>query len=717
MHSQATVSARLVLEVGQAILSAGGNEAALADILTAALRFSGADTAGLVEVDPAGGPPRWLASIGPDAERLECSPRGAGSVWRAIQSGELSGGQTPNGAADRSGVGRTELAAPLRVLSEVRGVLVVSRRGRRRFRLAAADLLRVVATLAAVALENAALIEAEQQRRRQLEAVLRSTHSVMAATDLDEMLRRIVEEAGLIAGGAEVELVLVGAGGAELRSVARSGATPLNWSPGTALYEYARTVVQRGESLFVPSRAPEPGPERAPGGRAEFGTFLGIPARAGDQVVGILALVTGSSRNYRDDELNYLAVFADQAVIAVEHARLLAAALEAARLKGQFVSNMSHELRTPLNGVIGMTELLLGSGLTSAQHECAETIRTSGTALLAIVNDILDFASLEAGRLALEIADFDLAAEVGQVVQSFAGSARSKGVALRCRLDPALPSGLLGDPARLRQVLTKLLDNAVKFTERGLIELTAELEWSGPERALVRFTVADTGVGITADQQPGLYEAFSQVDGSTTRRHGGTGLGLALTNRLVGLMGGRLEVTSEPGQGSSFGFSLPFQLSAPASAWPARSAEPGADWPILLVDDNPVNRKVAQRLIERLGYRVELAANGREAVERMARARYAAVLMDCQMPEMDGFQATALIRLGEAGGRRTPIIAMTAAALVGDRDHCLAADMDDYVSKPASLEQLHALLARWTTAAGAVPQPAAPAAECNASAC
>ena len=388
---------------------------------------------------------------------------------------------------------------------------------------------------------------------------------------------------------------------------------------------------------------------------------------------------------------------------------------EVSRAQAQFLANMSHEIRTPMNGVIGMASLLEATALGPEQRDYVETIGSSGRALLRIIDDILDFSKMEAGRLELENVEFDPRQLVGEVARLFAPLAGAKGLELRAAVDDGVAALLRGDPGRLRQALVNLVGNAVKFTDRGQVAVRARPEAELEGAQLVRFEVRDSGIGIAPEALGRLFRPFAQADGSTTRRYGGTGLGLVISKRLVELMGGQLGVMSEPGEGSVFWFTARLERAArPAAgaeaagaveAAPATAEAPAAARSrgrVLVAEDNPVNQKVAARMVERLGYAVDVASTGDEAVASVRRGPYSAILMDGQMPETDGFEATRIIRALE-GERHTPIIALTASAMRGDRERCLAAGMDDYVSKPVSPEQLEAVLRRWIPDTGAPP--------------
>ena len=381
---------------------------------------------------------------------------------------------------------------------------------------------------------------------------------------------------------------------------------------------------------------------------------------------------------------------------------------QASRTKSEFVATMSHELGTPLNGVIGMLQLLADTALDDAQRELLAEARRSADGLHAISQDVLDFSRLEAGQLVLDARPLDLAALARESLDVAAPHARDKGLALRLELpDQPIPP-VLADGARLRQVLQNLVGNAVKFTEQGSVTLAIEIAPSGDSELNLRFAVRDTGPGIAADLQERLFEEFWQVDGSNARRHGGTGLGLAICRRLVDAMEGRIGVQSLPGEGSTFWFNVPFARAAasPESGVtplprPVAAASPDfAGARVLVVEDTPVNQKITVRMLERLGCVVELAVDGHHAVARFQAGRFDLVLMDCQMPGMDGFEATRVIRGSEAGRTHVPIVALTANAQASDRERCLAAGMDDFVAKPLRAADLEQALARWLSAPG-----------------
>ncbi|HWX56821.1 MAG TPA: PAS domain S-box protein [Verrucomicrobiae bacterium] len=377
------------------------------------------------------------------------------------------------------------------------------------------------------------------------------------------------------------------------------------------------------------------------------------------------------------------------------------AAEAANKTKDEFLANMSHEIRTPLNGVIGMLELAGDPGLSS-QH--AEFIGLAGSAagsLLSVVNDILDYSKIAAGKLELERTEFDLADTVAQALGIMSLNALKKGLSLTSHLTPDVPRFVLGDPVRLKQVLLNLLGNAIKFTRHGQIALNVQLEKAQQGKAELKFSITDSGIGIPPEKQKMIFEAFSQADASTTRQFGGTGLGLVIASRIVQFMGGNLWVESEIDKGSTFHFTAILDIAdgpglQPAGPVPAeRVTAASRELKILLAEDNLVNQKLAVWLLKKLGHQVVVAGNGVEALARLKEQTFDLVFMDVQMPEMDGFTAAAAIRLLEKGtGARMPIVAMTAHAMKGDRERCLDAGMDDYISKPISAQSIQATLAR-----------------------
>ncbi|QYM79713.1 response regulator [Horticoccus luteus] len=403
-------------------------------------------------------------------------------------------------------------------------------------------------------------------------------------------------------------------------------------------------------------------------------------------------------------ELRRLALAQRSTITALERTRTeLEAARFAAdaatRAKSQFLATMSHEIRTPMNAVIGMATVLSGSPLDADQRECVDTIRTSGELLLSVINDILDFSKIESGHLELERQPFVLAACVRDALEIVALAASRKNLALTYEPAPDLPAALVGDVTRLRQILVNLLNNAIKFTEHGSVTIRSAARPHGTGSVELHLSVQDTGIGIPADQLDRLFRAFSQVDASTARRFGGTGLGLAISKHLAELHGGRMWVESEPGRGSTFHVTLvaPVAASTPAPL-AATTFDPtfALRHParILVADDNIVNQTVACRLLQRLGYSPAVASNGREVVEAVQRESFDLVLMDVEMPVLDGPAATRLIREQLPHSAQPRIVALTAHVLADDRARLLASGMDDFLPKPFRLAQLTAILAR-----------------------
>ena len=628
-------------------------------------------------------------------------------VWERIQEDESLPTLKAEGA-------RVALTVPVKSTYQVVGLLQLVSRSRQQIEQREIRLVEAIAEHIYTGIQKSDLLKATRADLRRRKILHEVNVAVTSSLQLDEVVVRLVQALSRHIPYAFTKVIRLFDASGQMRVVEGMNLG----GQAMALFDALAVANVRLRDVLVVSDLAARATLEVKEYLAKRGLcmYLGVPLVVNEVCLGVLSIATRQKIDFSDEEIDLFRLIAGQAAMAIHNAKVYQnlheqkAAIEKAKeieavaaAKARFLAMMSHEIRTPLNAVIGLTEILRHSTLTEDQRKMTETIGESGSGLLHVINDILDFSKLEANKVAIELVEFDLLELVSGTVNILSAQAKAKGITLTLAIAAGVPRSISADGGRLRQILLNLLGNAIKFTDQGEIAVGVEVAEENNDGLLIRFSVTDQGIGISAEAQARLFQPFSQADSSTTRKFGGTGLGLAISKQLAELMGGSMNVESTEGKGSRFWFTVFTARGKPPAAQakilgdglPGGANKINGDMRILLVEDNPVNQMVALRLLELLGFHADVVNDGAEAVDAAQCQRYDLLLMDCQMPNMDGYQATAEIRRREAdSGRRTRIVAMTANAMSDDREKCLEAGMDDYIAKPIQLKTLRTALER-----------------------